>query len=200
MLMGDTCMFGPVSESSGWQLFLFLEVILIIFGIYLFNTIFKSSKDHLLKLLFCLLSTIGFLIFSLIFLFISFMAFADADNSIASKYFVLNAAIKNTCYLDPQKNHCPTNLEQLISIEPQKFIPLSQEAHLTYQYYPQTNQYTLIVRQNDGRVAIFDPRLNGIPSDYGKLADFMDTRVKSCIAPYGITNPPPIPGPWDKIN
>ena len=132
------------------------------------------------------------------------MGFIPDDFPPSAHYHVLNAAIKNTCFLDPQRNHCPGTVQDIINIEPERFTTLTKNAHLTYEYYPQTNEYTLIIRnnnlkENDYRVAIFDPRLTSV-KNYGRGLDFLDTQVVYCNGKYILTDPPPFPGPWDHIN
>lgn len=124
------------------------------------------------------------------------------DEPTAGKYFPLNAAIKNTCYLDPQKLNCPQTVQDLMNIEPDNFGRLTKDAALTYRYYPETNEYTLIVREKGStKVAIFDPRLLQIEYQ-GYKADYANVRVAEC--PLGnahkIPDPPPFSGPWDRIN
>lgn len=114
---------------------------------------------------------------------------------IVSDYFVLNAAIKNTCYLDPERKNCPHTVDELIRIEPERFRALAEGKKITYQYYPDTHQYTLIVRDKR-QAAIFDPRLQTI-AQYG--VDFTNSPAYYCGNRYQVGNPPPFPGPWNNI-
>lgn len=113
----------------------------------------------------------------------------------ASYYFPLNAAIKNTCYLDPKMVHCPRTVEDLIAIQPQDFTSYLDKAHLTYSYYPATNEYTLIARYSKRRAVIFDSRLKD--ERLGK-PDFIEVKVSSCGQDH-IINPPSFPGPWNNL-
>jgi len=139
------------------------------------------------------------------FLIIGIIGIGIPTNGIASgSYPDLNAAIKNTCFLDPQKNHCPKTVQDIINIKPQSFVKLTENAVLTYEYYPDTNQYTLIVREksmwmNNNQVAVFDPRLT-IVKNYGMGFDFVDTEAYECNGKFVLKNPPPFPGPWKDIN
>jgi hypothetical protein len=107
----------------------------------------------------------------------------------ASNYFQLNAAIKNTCYLDSRRAHCPQNLDQLIAIQDENFQPLKHM--LIYKYYPDTNQYTLIVHDHTYGAVVFDPRLKNTNGE-----DFAEFQVSKCGGDH-IINPPNFPGPWD---
>lgn len=112
-------------------------------------------------------------------------------------YFPLNAAIKNTCILDPQKNDCPQSIADIISIEPETFIPLTKNASLTiYDFHPREGRYTLVVREGEYAI-IFDPRLIKA-TDY--RIDSVAYGVASCGNKHTIIDPPKIPGPWDNIN
>lgn len=181
-----------------------LAGILVIYLIRHFGKLFIHTKKHLLWPLSILMSVIFFFIITGITLVIFFLLWFRDDHPPSVDYHVLNAAIKNTCFLDPQKNHCPKSVDDLINIEPEHFKELTKNANLTYQYYPKINQYTLIVRNNDlwkddYRVAIFDPRLT-TAKNYGNGVDFMDSKVIVCSGKYLLINQPPFNGPWDNIN
>lgn len=193
--------------QTPWFWYLIVEVFLAIFVIFLIRhftrTLSYLKEKSLTHFLNILIHIIFFLIVSIISLILFFLFFFRDDFPPSADYHVLNAAIKNTCFLDPQKNHCPKTAQDIISIEPENFTELTKNAHLTYQYYPETNQYTLIIRnddlwKDDNRVAVFDPRLT-TAKNYGNGVDFIDTGVIYCDGKYTLTNPPPFPGPWDKI-
>lgn len=189
----------------GWMAFVIgVFLMLVLWGGV--SEISQLVSDLSRKIILSLANALEFLAFSLVSLIILAISFLGGDNPPSADYHVLNAAIKNTCYLDPTHNHCPHSAQDLIAIEPQDFIGLTKNAHLTYQYYPQTNQYTLIVRNNNyqynnDRVAIFDPRLAST-SGYGyKGLDFYDAEiVNNCDGTFRLSNPPPFSGPWNKIN
>lgn len=181
----------------------------VILLIWVMKLIDHTQENKLMRVFYFVISIIasvlffGFAIFvSMIVLF--FSGIAIGDNPPSANYHVLNAAIKNTCFLDPQKNHCPKTAQDIINIEPERFTKLTKDAHLTYEYYPQTNEYTLIVKnnnlqKNDYRVVIFDPRL-AKAKNYGRGFDFVDAEVIWCNGKYVLKDPPPFSGPWDKIN
>jgi hypothetical protein len=111
---------------------------------------------------------------------------------VASEYFKLNAAIKNTCLLDPQRDHCPQTLEEISYIEPVEFKRLSAKTNFVYTYNPVTNNYTFIARPRKDHAVIFDQRL--IPL-YG--VDFKEYDVSTWWDKEKISNPPPFFGPWE---
>lgn len=210
--MDASCQIGSTLQQERlWFLVTetLIGAVIIVLLIWIIRLIDRTEESKLARLSFFMIS-----ILASIFLFgsVSIVAIVvliltghiSTDNPPSYAYHVLNAAIKNTCYLDPQRNHCPKSVEELISIEDKNFTELTKDAHLTYKYYPQTNEYTLIVRnnnlkENNYRVAIFDPRLQ-TAKNYGRGLDFVDEQVVWCSEKYVLKNPPPFPGPWDKIN
>lgn len=118
----------------------------------------------------------------------------------------MNAAIKNTCLVDPLKRNCPQNLDQVINLYPQDFQKLQTDYVFTYAYYPEQNNYTLIARPKSQYmnlpfgfyIAVFDQRMVG--SDYSRGFDFINTRGYVCDGKYHLESPPPIAGPWEDIN
>ncbi len=113
----------------------------------------------------------------------------------ADRFFVLNAAIKNTCFMDPKKIGCPHNLTELSYLEPVEFAKATKSAQMTYQYDPADNQYTFIVRYNRSQAVIFDLRLvktDGI--------DFREVKIQTWwVGADRVENPPAFPGPWNNL-
>lgn len=75
-------------------------------------------------------------------------------------------------------------MDELIAIQPEDFKPLVNKAHFTYYYYPQSNEYTLIVRKGmltQYRAAIFDPIFKQAGID-----DTLDVILEQCGADYKI--------------
>lgn len=190
-----------------WQVvFGSLEVIYGIICLGLVFLVWKNSRTLLSKLIFLVSTPIFFLILTTFTFVILWFVYGGDDNPPSSHFHDVNAAVKNTCFLDPRRLHCPKTSEEVIAIEPQLLEPETKDSELTYQYYPQTNQYTLIIRphnmQSSGsRVVIFDPRLS-IAQGYGNGLDFYDAEVTGCNSggKYKLVSPPPFPGPWDAIN
>ncbi|PWU24265.1 hypothetical protein C5B42_00215 [Candidatus Cerribacteria bacterium 'Amazon FNV 2010 28 9'] len=207
--MKSICAVPGTIVSPTWyagisELLILLFVLYYIYRFWSFSTKEKLTTKWFMRL-FSLFS--GFLIFivgSLI-VGISFIFIFGDDNPPSYQYHNLNAAVKNTCFLDPRKINCPKTPQDLINIQPQQFIPETAHAHLTYQYYPATNDYTLIIRNDDyvlgnnNRVAIFDSRLPK-DSNYAQGLDFADVEVTKCGDKYSLINPPSFPGPWNAIN
>lgn len=134
--------------------------------------------------------TVLFLIFNIIFLLALWFQGKDPR---ASEFFPLNAAIKNTCFLDPKRNHCPHTLEEISYIEPEKFAQDSAIAQLYYQYDQQTNSYIFMVRYSQDQVAIFSNKLIPILS-----VDFGEYSVIT-LGQDRVFDPPPFPGPWNQL-
>lgn len=209
--MNIACQIASIPQQNNFWLFLaglIILIITILMLIWIIQLIFRINEKAIVKIFYFFLSlfasTVFFIFISIVTLIALFIAGLILDDYPPSaRYHVLNAAIKNTCFLDPQRNNCPKTAEGVISIEDVKFRNLTKDAHLTYKYYPETNEYTLIIRnnnlrKNNSRVAIFDPRLTTV-KNYGKGVDFIDTRVIYCDGKYTLVNPPPFPGPWDQI-
>lgn len=80
-------------------------------------------------------------------------------------YSVIHAAIKNTCLFDPNRENCPSSLEEISYIEPAEYQRMMSEAqYVAYYYDLESNQYTLIVRYSPLAVSVYDQRL---VQDYG---------------------------------
>lgn len=210
--MNTSCqIFSTVQQDSFW--FITAQIIVAVVIIFLLWKVIRlighTEENKLVRITGFILSIIAsvvlFVIASVVAVIVLYLiGLIHDDHPPSVDYHVLNAAIKNTCFLDPQKNHCPKTAQDIIDIEPENFSKLTKNANLTYQYYLNTNEYTLIVRNNDlkkddYRVAIFDPRLTTV-KNYGRGVDFLDTEIMWCNGKYVLKNPPPFPGPWDKIN
>ena len=78
-----------------------------------------------------------------------------------SSYAVLNAAVKNTCLLDPEKKNCPRTLEEISYIEPEEYKKKIVERNVQAKYVhdQESGLYTWMVRTTPDRVVIFDWRL-----------------------------------------
>lgn len=183
-----------------------LELLFLFVWIFFAWKILKPRKRRSTKII----GGIGFGIAALPIIFLIFIGFILKFESWgeppSQRFAVLNAAVKNTCYLDPQRNNCPKNVDQLIAIEPEHFQKIAQDAQITYQYYPETNQYTLIVRDKslsliNTEVALFDPRLSNLSQNYSAFIqnDIAEPEFMGCFGKNIIVNPPPFPGPWDNI-
>jgi hypothetical protein len=108
-------------------------------------------------------------------------------------FFPLNAAIKNTCIVDPRRENCPQTLEEISYIEPEFFAEVAKKTQMIYYYYPDTNQYTLVIRYRDKQAIVFDPRLIQTMG-----MDLHEYRVETKGVDH-LVNPPSFPGPWDNL-
>jgi hypothetical protein len=116
--------------------------------------------------------------------------FMSWENISGGHYNVLHAAIKNTCIIDPKKEHCPQKLEDLRIVEERYFDEATANAQMNYAYDPATNQYTFVVRYSEYNAIIFDQRLIPI---YG--LDLKEVKVTT-IGQDRIQDPPNYAGPW----
>ena len=186
--------------------------VLIVGGlaIYFFTYFYRQYKHknpiyHLLFGFSCIIFFITLSILSALFLIITQIIPLD-DGRPSAAIHQMNAAIKNTCLIDPLRNNCPKNLDEVMKLYPQEFTKLTERYVFTYQYYPEKNQYTLIARPKNlrlswNKVALFDPRLQKIDTPYDTSGvDFADTPIYQCGTKYNLVLPPLFPGPWNKIN
>jgi hypothetical protein len=111
-------------------------------------------------------------------------------NPQASRFFIVNAAIKNTCFIDPERNNCPQTLEQIEYIEPSQYRSMRVGTQVQYVYYPDQNVYTLVVRYSPVKAVVFDWRL---VDEY--TVDFHEFEV-SIIGQDKLVGPPKFDGPW----
>lgn len=154
-------------------------VIFFLVSLVIINKIIKIKKTKFAKIALALALSIAIALPLAFLLSFSNLLFLEGlDNPVASLYFPLNAAIKNTCYLDLTKTHCPKNLDELIAIEPENFKPLLWGKKANYWYYPDSNEYTLIIKHDWMRGVIFDPKLQTFGT-----SDFVDLT-------YCTSNPP----------
>lgn len=199
----------PPFEFNIFHLYLIIVFVLLLLTLFLIYNFFKFFKDPITKAVTAMMS-IGFFLLVSFIIFIIFAIFLEEnDNPPSAKYHQIHAAIKNTCYIDPERKNCPTNKEEIIRLYPETFGPLLANTEVTYEYNPEANHFTLIIRYKDLRysgytVALFDSKLtqsgNSSPSyGYGGL-DFYDPQVMKCGDKYEIIDKPPFPGPWNRIN
>ncbi len=112
------------------------------------------------------------------------------DNPQASRFFIVNAAIKNTCFMDPDRENCPTRAEEIAYIEPAQYKMLEDCCQVNYQYHPETNLYSLVVRYTPTKAVVFDWRFTHETS-----IDFKEYDV-SLFGRDHLVNPPEWDGPW----
>lgn len=81
-------------------------------------------------------------------------------NPIASTYFAVNGEVKLACLYSGPSNPrvCPKNKDQVLDLSPE-FGHLLSGKEWDYKYYPNQNEYTLIIKHDWFRGAIFDPLL-----------------------------------------
>jgi hypothetical protein len=126
-------------------------------------------------------------------LMITSVLFFFEENPNGGAYNQLNAAIKNTCLTDPRHDHCPHTLEELSYVEPEMFAETNKTAQMIYSYYPERNEYTLIVRYKPDQAIIFDPRFLATTG-----LDFQEFSL-STWGKDRLIDPPKFDGPWDQI-
>lgn len=177
-MLTSNCLLNPI--ISDWRWFIALGIPLLELITVLILLILESRKVQRL------LGKIVLLVVGMLFgLFIAYVSFVflfiflleEYDKPIASNYFAVNAAIKNTCFLDPNRVHCPKTFEEIIAIEPQRFNDLLKGKTVAYNYNPENNNYTLFVLNDNNRGVIFDPNFKQ-RNENGY--DFLDIHVNSC--------------------
>jgi hypothetical protein len=114
-----------------------------------------------------------------------------SDRAQAGSFFTINAAIKNTCFIDPKRENCPHTLEEIGYIEPQEYKRMTDCCQVQYQYNSADNQYSLVVRYTPTRAVVFDWRL--VTPEY--QLDFKEYDV-SIIGQDQLVDPPAWDGPW----
>jgi hypothetical protein len=146
----------------------------------------------------------GFFAVFIIVTLIIFLEVIIDDDPPSGDYHPLNALIKNRCIVNFDQ-YCPKNTREAVVWAPDEVKEKLKKASVTYIYYPKTHDYTLIIRnwnyhRNNDRVAIFDSRLKKI-KNYERGFDFIDLKiVDNCDGTFRILKPPPLSGPWQKIN
>lgn len=165
-------------------LFFFLR-----FCIWLIDTIFKKT---LVWQKWSVYITTGIVVYGVLAVSLGLLELfaSPIPNPSASRFAIINAAIKNTCFIDPAKANCPQSLEEISYIEPQAYKSMIENNQVQYVYHPESNLYTLVVRYSPTRAVIFDWRLTDTTT-----IDFKDTEV-SVLGKDRIKNPPDWDGPW----
>lgn len=117
--------------------------------------------------------------------------FGYPDNPQASRFNIINAAIKNTCFIDPNKENCPQDLEEISYIEPKQYQMMVECCQVNYQYDSVNNLYSLVIRYSPTRAVLFDWRLvdqSGI--------DFKEYQV-NLLGKDSLIDAPDWDGPWE---
>jgi hypothetical protein len=192
--------------QQSFNIYLLIEAGLFIFILAAFIMAWRSFRGFIYRIL-------SGPVFILIYLFLSFLitvyfgfVYWLDDRRPSVLFHQMNAAIKNTCYVDPEKLNCPKNFVEVLRLYPQDFRPLLDRFVFTYEYRDSDQTYTLIARPKQmmefkNQVSIFDPRLITTDTEYDtKGVDFADTKAYSCNGKFKLESPPPFEGPWDKIN
>jgi len=73
------------------------------------------------------------------------------DSPPSESYHSLNAIVKQYCRYNLTDSLCPRNASQVREIAPEETRSALGGAQITYQYYPKTRDYTLIIRNNNYR-------------------------------------------------
>lgn len=125
-----------------------------------------------------------------IFSFVFWVLTEDYLQPQAGRFFIINAAIKNTCFMDPDRRNCPQVLEEIGYIEPQEYQNMMECCQVNYQYHPDLEQYSLVIRYNPTKAVVFDWRLT---DELG--VDFKEYQV-SLFGQDQLVDPPAWEGPW----
>lgn len=178
-------------------------IVLMPFGIIVIIFVFSSITLFLIRrkvitkvmhLIVALIAEFPIFMFCCFAFFLAMIFFFDLrDNSRWGDYAPLNAAIKNTCVLDPAQKNCPHTVEEIKHLEPERFSSLLADKEVHYQYTDKNN-YTLMIVEKSGYIVIFDPRLKG--SQQG--LDSIENYVNKCNGGK-LRKPMPFQGIWDQI-
>jgi hypothetical protein len=182
-------------------------IVTALFLIFVYVLFFKF-RNKLKPLQFILFSIVAllFYIFTSVTIDLTiYLIYSYDDNPPSVHYHDLNAAIKLRCFSETDRKYCPRTAQDVRNIAPDKSKPYLNNAQITYVYYANTNNYSLVIRnnnilRNNSRAALFDSRLPNA-KEYGRKGiDFFDVNiVNNCNGTYTITNPPPFEGPWREI-
>ncbi len=135
-----------------------LSLILGLIGLFYF---FHKRKIRGIKLFVGLPASIVSLLFASFFIFLSMITFQETFNQpIGSKYFAINGEIKLACLYpgDTNQRVCPKTKEQVLALDP-GFKQLLSQKEWDYKYFPDSNEYTLIIKHDWFRGVIFDQLL-----------------------------------------
>jgi hypothetical protein len=117
--------------------------------------------------------------------------FTHPDHPQASRFHVINAAVKNTCFIDPDRENCPQTLEEISYIEPVKYQEMIDCCQVNYVYDKEQNKYALVIRYAPTRAVLFDWRQ---VDEFG--LDFKEYEVE-LLGQDRLKNPPSWVGPWE---
>jgi hypothetical protein len=117
--------------------------------------------------------------------------FTHPDHPQASRFHVINAAVKNTCFIDSERENCPQTLEEISYIEPSKYQELIDCCQVNYQYDQENNLYSLVVRYSPTKAVLFDWRL---VDEFG--LDFKEYEVE-VLGQDRLKDAPEWAGPWE---
>lgn len=172
--------------GMGALLFFVVKIIIELF--------LKIESERVQQLKLALLVVTGLYPFLVLSIFVIEIFIDPIGNPAASRYFVLNAAIKNTCIIDDKQENCPKTLEEIGYIEPQHFKDLMRNTQAHYEYFPESNEYIFVVRYSPIRAVVFSPRL----IEEHRI-DFWEYEI-NLFGKDEIDDPPNFEGPWQFDN
>ncbi|MDO8515578.1 MAG: hypothetical protein Q7S14_03695 [bacterium] len=174
-----------------WDFVLIFVSLVFILGIFAIFYFFHKFKIHGIKLYVGLPVSIVIFLFILFATFIGFIFLDDFNRAIASRYFAINGEIKLACLYpgDTNSRICPKTKGQVLDFD-ESFKELLFEKEWDYKYYPDKNEYTLFIKHDWFRGAIFDPLL-------GKLG-YLDLVETTYDCAGNITAYPVSKEIWDK--
>jgi hypothetical protein len=121
-----------------------------------YYVIISFKKSRLAKTLLGVALALFIVPFSLFTLIMGVFLFEHANPG-ASRFFQIHAAVVNTCLIDPERLHCPHQLEDIRVVEEKEFDKVKRCCQMSYVYRPEDNSYRLIIRYSPVRVVVFDP-------------------------------------------
>lgn len=166
--------------------------ILVLFaglGVFILGTaalfyLFHKANFRSWKLFIALPATtsVFFILCAVATLFLAILVGED-NHAIGSTYFPVNGDIKLACIYKDFPKSCPQTKQDVLGLDP-SFPTLLANKDWDYRYYPDTNQYTLIIRHSQNLGVIFDPLLQKLGSL--DLAE-MQYSCTGQIQAYGVT-------------
>lgn len=129
--------------------------------------------------------------FFVILTFLIWLFWNPLDGIAQYDHHTLNAAVKNTCLLDPTQENCPQKLEDIRIIVPEVYDRVLAQAQVKYEYNSEENTYILVIRYNPVRAAVFSNRFEN-SSDW--KADYKEHEIE--IWGQDRLKDPLLPGDW----
>lgn len=91
----------------------------------------------------------------------------------------VHAIVKNTCLIDPKKENCPQNAEDIGKVEPEFFQKFLDRNQVFYSYNASQNQYVLLVRYSRREAILFSQLLKSPEQNGSQANDFKVVSIET---------------------